>query len=202
MRTSSDRKKLAFLGGFGFLPLWGSVVAVYLGSIQAHTSPDYWAVAPWLVIAAVPFCGITFGIATVTLFVHKRTVGDESRKFKFSVLTFLSLCAVVIIAAALLRQQNKARELDRKNEELMALDFVKNQKTVALTVGENFSVSLVSTTISHSAPLQYDISVSGKKQMYAIVNVSHASGSTTFSLACLTPLYVGQRDPFKDPCNQ
>ena len=202
MRTSSGLKKLAFFGGFGFLPLWASVAAVYLGSIQSHVSPEYWTVAPWLVIAAVPYCSITFGIASATLIVHKRTVGDESRKFKLSVLTFLSLCAAAIIAAALLWKQHKSHERDLKNEELMAMEFVKNQKSVALAVGDDFRVSIVSTKISHGTPLQYDISVSGKKQMYALVNVSHASESTNFSLACLTPLYIGQRDPFKDPCNQ
>jgi hypothetical protein len=202
MRASSDLKKLAFLGGFGFLPLWAAVVAMYLGSIQPHASSQYWTVAPWLAIAAVPYCGITLGIAFATLVVHKRTAGDESRKFKLSVLTFFSLCAAAVIAAALLWMEHKSQERDLKNEDIKAMEFVKNQKAAALAVGGDFRVSIVSTKISQGIPIQYDISVSGKKQMYAIVNASHASGSTNFSLACLTPLYIGQRDPSKDPCNQ
>jgi hypothetical protein len=42
----------------GLLPLWASIAAVIIGSYISRSS-DYWTVAPWLIIAALPVCIVT-----------------------------------------------------------------------------------------------------------------------------------------------
>ena len=43
---------------FGLLPLWASIIVMIAGSLVSG-SPDYWNVAPWIVIFAIPACAIT-----------------------------------------------------------------------------------------------------------------------------------------------
>ena len=49
----------------GLTPLWVAIVWVVSGSITDH-SGDYWNVAPWLIFAAIPVCGVS--ILVVELF--------------------------------------------------------------------------------------------------------------------------------------
>jgi hypothetical protein len=44
----------------GLLPLWASIAAAVIGSYFSRSS-DYWTVAPWLIIAALPVCIATLG---------------------------------------------------------------------------------------------------------------------------------------------
>lgn len=63
-RSNSTAKVL-----FGLLPLWAAIVAVCIGS-YTHKSSDYWTVAPWLIIAALPVCIVT--LLLVELFWRKK----------------------------------------------------------------------------------------------------------------------------------
>lgn len=49
---------------FGLLPLWAAVVALIVGSYISK-SPEYWNVAPWLIVAAIPACAITLALIEV-----------------------------------------------------------------------------------------------------------------------------------------
>ena len=90
----------------------------------------------------------------------------------------------------------------QEKEKAAAVAFVKEQKAVADVVGDTFRADVVSVKLVKNTPIEYDVSVVGQKTAYAIVRVSRSSGRTHFVLACVTPLYMGQRDPFKDACAQ
>lgn len=98
-------KRTIFLVGFGFLPLWAAIIAVYLGSLRPSAPSEYWAIARWLIAAAVPVCGITLAIASVTLEIYDRASGSASRKSKLAALSFLSFVLVVGVIATVLWEQ-------------------------------------------------------------------------------------------------
>lgn len=49
---------------FGLFPLWAAVVALIIGSYISN-SPEYWNVAPWMIVAAIPACAITLALVEV-----------------------------------------------------------------------------------------------------------------------------------------
>jgi hypothetical protein len=49
---------------FGLFPLWASIIVLVAGSF-ASSSPDYWSVAPWIVVIAIPACVVTLGMVEV-----------------------------------------------------------------------------------------------------------------------------------------
>lgn len=53
----------------GLFPLWAAIGAVVIGSYTSN-SPDYWNVAPWLIVAAVPVCILTLFL--VEIFARKK----------------------------------------------------------------------------------------------------------------------------------
>lgn len=57
----SDIKAKIFLG---LLPLWASIVVLIAGSFVSG-SRDYWNVAPWIVVIAIPACAVTLGLVEV-----------------------------------------------------------------------------------------------------------------------------------------
>lgn len=57
----------------GLAPLWAAIAAVFIGS-YVTTSPDYWNVAPWLIIAAIPVCILT--LALVEIFWRKKSARE------------------------------------------------------------------------------------------------------------------------------
>lgn len=85
-----------------------------------------------------------------------------------------------------------------------ATDFVKNNKDVILEVGNIKGVGRESSKkkAGEALPSRYIVSVGGDKSAYAVVDASRSSGNVQFTLACLTHLSLGMRDPFKDECKQ
>lgn len=85
-----------------------------------------------------------------------------------------------------------------------AIEFVKNNKDVLREVGSIKGVGRVASRKKHgeTIPSRYELSVGGDRSAYAIVDVSRSSGVAQFTLACLTHLSLGMRDPFKDACKQ
>lgn len=49
---------------FGLLPLWGSIIVLVAGSFVSR-SAEYWNVAPWIVVIAIPACAVTLGLVEV-----------------------------------------------------------------------------------------------------------------------------------------
>ena len=48
----------------GLFPLWASIIALVVGSFVSD-SRDYWTVAPWMVLIAIPACAVTLGLVEV-----------------------------------------------------------------------------------------------------------------------------------------
>jgi hypothetical protein len=120
----------------------------------------------------------------------------------------LNLAAGAIIGALWLRSESLQK--DATIEEGLALDFVKNHGVVVQKVGRDAAIYLSSTQTSGSGslPVKYEFSLDARqvnadsRDLFAIVSVSRASGAPKFTLDCITPLSLGQRDSFKDPCKQ
>lgn len=114
--------------------------------------------------------------------------------------TFGIIAVVVAVVVLLIRNnQNEAASI---REKALALEFVRNNTEIMREVGGGGRVDLVAYTKASNKPAIYDIGVHGTKTLYAIVEASRGSPMPTFKLVCTTPLYVGQRDPFKSPCQQ
>ena len=142
-----------------------------------------------------------FAFLYATIFPRVATDDDhkaESQKnIKFAV---LSIAAFVTASLSLIAgHQNK---INTEDEKRLALAFVEQNQSVMQEVGGNGKVDLVSYTTARDGSVTYDIGVYGTKTIYAIVETSKNSGTSNFTLACTTPLYMGQRDPFKHPCKQ
>lgn len=86
----------------------------------------------------------------------------------------------------------------------LVMDFVKHNPDVIRAVGAIQGVGRESSTMKPGeiVPSRYIASVGGDSSTYAVIDVSRISGNAKFSLACLTHLSLGQRDPFKDVCKQ
>ena len=157
----------------------------------------------WL-IWAIPVClggafiGKCFLVITSKNSFQRRCVG-------------IGLPVVALSLAGALIFNTQIKEKNKKDEVSKATDFVKNHKDVIEKVGNDIEINQVSSSISSSGVLmRYEFSVTPKgssfairqaKKIFAIVDVSRA-GSDLFSIACLTSIQPGNRDPFKDPCKQ
>jgi hypothetical protein len=205
-------KKLALFLGYGLLPLWGAVVIVFVGGLRSRSS-EYWAAAPWLIVVSVPMCVATLSVCAITVAVRAGASGDEGRKFRIAARAFWSLNLVIGAIVGALWLRHESLENERKMEEGLALDFVRNHSAVIHRAGSNPAVTPASSTTrsSDAMPFRYEFSVDtrnrserthGARYIFAIVSVSRSSGKREFTLDCLTTLSLGRRDPFKDPCKQ
>lgn len=96
---------------------------------------------------------------------------------------------------------NKIIEMEKKS----VTEFVKTQKEVLREVETIKNVNIASyKKLSDSVlPVRYTVSVRGtSKHIYAEVDVLRVDDDVTFKLACVTPISLGQRNPFKDVCAQ
>lgn len=109
--------------------------------------------------------------------------------------------ACCLIGAVVLLIQNHRGEKAAVAEKAMALDFVRNNSEIMRMVGGQGRVDLVSYTRSQGKPNVYDIGVYGSSTLYAIVEPAGGTPAA-FRLLCVTPLYMGQRAPFRHPCDQ
>jgi hypothetical protein len=98
-------RKAFFLVGFGLLPLVVVGLLLYWGSTQAYPASDYWAVAPWFLIATLPVSGVAFIIAFSTLVIYGTTSGSQARKKKVAAASFgpmvLLACGMAVVGTPL-----------------------------------------------------------------------------------------------------
>jgi len=52
---------------FGFSPIWVAIILVVAGAHARYVPYEYWAVAPWLIIYAVPVCAVTFPLTLLAV---------------------------------------------------------------------------------------------------------------------------------------
>jgi hypothetical protein len=115
-------------------------------------------------------------------------------------MTFLSLVlAVSAVAGALwMRRENQRQALE--TERNLAGEFVRSNPRVIQAFGENFKVYPPASITEDGLPVRYEVVIATAPWSYAIVDVSRKSGSSVFTLACITSVPGGKRDPWKDPC--
>jgi len=194
-------KKIIFVIGFGLLPVIAASIFVYVGSLSYHgPSSEYWTVAPWYIIAAMPVSLVTFSIATITLLVSAGVSGSRSRKRRVASGAFVLMVLVAVGAAGLYWMNQKKQKQNLKDEQFLAQEFVRKNPTVIQAVGEKFEV--YPAVVVGQVPIRYEFSVRSDATVYAIVDVSRESGRPEFSLACMTPVSIGYRDSSKHPCAQ
>jgi hypothetical protein len=194
-------KKIIFVIGFGLLPVIAASIFVYIESFSYHgPSSEYWTVAPWYIIAAMPVSLVTFSIATVTLLVYGGVSGDRSRKRRIASASFALMALVAVGAAGFYLMNHEKQKQDLKDEQFLAQEFVRKNPAVIQAVGEKFGV--YPAVVVGQVPIRYEFSVRSDATVYAIVDVSRVSGHPEFSLACMTPVSIGYRDSSKHPCAQ
>ncbi|QOL49362.1 hypothetical protein [Massilia litorea] len=190
---------ILMVGGDGTAPGVTHLSAAILGNTAkllgiASEGAVFFVVLFWSLVVYV------FAFLYATMFPGNLNDNDQKTESqKSSKVAVLSIVAFVAGSLSLIAgNQNKINAEDEKRR---ALDFVKQNETVMQEVGGNGKVDLVSYTTARNGSVTYDIGVYGTKTIYAIVVASRNSGTSNFTLACTTPLYMGQRDPFK-PCKQ
>jgi hypothetical protein len=188
---------ILMVGGDGTAPGVTHLSAAILGDTAkllgiASEGAVFFVVLFWSLVVYV------LAFLYATMFPRILTDNDQKTQSQKSIkVAVLSIAAFVAGSLSLIAaNQNKINAEDEKRR---ALDFVKQNETVMQEVGGNGKVGLVSYTTARNGSVTYDIGVYGTKTIYAIVVASRNSGTSSFTLACTTPLYMGQRDPFK-PC--
>ena len=173
---------------FGLLPFWISLVYVILGSIGR--SSEYWAAAPWLVIAAVPFCAVTLVMAAVTYAVYAATGGDPSRKLKYAGGCFALLSAVVLIGIGFFWNRHATKQESKKEIQETGRAVVERSALVASIAPAGFRVGLYSSQFDASGELvrltYYVYSIDNfARSVMAIVDVPRSSAGLQLRVACV-----------------
>jgi hypothetical protein len=191
--------QLLFFGGFGLLPLWVALAVLMAGSYSTP-SADYWNVAPWLLLAAVPACAITMAIAVASRVAFERTAGSRSYKLRVATLWFTSAIVLVCLVASGVWWKHQLEKQDHAHSRELALRLVEQNDAVIRVAGGRPTVSVSEVTSTHGTITRYDLSVDGERRIYAVVKVAQVDGAPSLSLACITAKSPGQREAFKDVC--
>jgi hypothetical protein len=189
--------------GFGLLPLWSAVVVVVIG--DTGTS-DYWAAAPWLIVAAIPACVLTLAIAGITYTVYRATKGDPSAKLRRAAGAFGFLVVAVLMAAGIGRIRYKDKESDLAAERQAAQGFVENNEEIQRAAPASARASLHSATFDkNNVVFRYTFSFYSPDVpdgwIKAVLDVDRSSGQAVFKLRCI----ISKNDPpnrkiNNDPC--
>ena len=111
------------------------------------------------------------------------------------------LGAGLTLMSGLLSRGTQGRQREEASDEAQALAYVAANPAVLAAAGGTPSLSLALRTMTRDGvTTRYDVSVAGERTVYAIVSVERAGGKQKLSLACVTPLWIGQRESGKDVC--
>lgn len=193
--------RFLFFATFGVLPFWAAVAFVIFAYMTM--SAESAGMSLWAFVVAIPACAITLSIAGVTFAVHDGTGGGPDRKRKYSLSFFAASILILAIVAICLYTRRQNNEENLRHEISRVSEFVAAHPAVLAMVGDQAKSSIASYAISssESLPSQYDVYVSGKlRTVYAIVRADRTVTPSKLILACTTPLSIGEREVFKDPC--
>jgi len=189
--------------GFGLLPLWGALALLLLGSVSRPA--DYWTAAPWLLLLALPLCGITLAMAGAIHAVHARTEGSASRKLGRAGRALAVMMAIVLAAGALLWLRHERNGIDMEALRQEGQGLVRRSALVARLAPPGFQVSPTVTAYDRRHALTGFIyyvhsGYDRASALVAIVDVSH-DRTPTLRLRCV----IGGRDydqlqSGSDPC--
>ena len=180
--TAKGRQRLLVLV-FGFSPLWLAIGAMIVGS--RGQGPDYWNVAPWLVLLAIPVCAVTTLITLAAIKIAARRGPDPGPRAKpvgSTTLIVVALLVLAVAAGAWHRHQGRAH--DSVEEKRQVVEHVRSDPDVVRLAGDPFTAWVRFGT--GDPPSEYHVSVDGRKKFHAIVDVRRSAGAATFAIRCLT----------------
>lgn len=138
-----------------------------------------------------------FGLLTGAL---TRKLSSKGKKIYAIIVTLIVLCGSSFYVL-----HTKQKDVNLKNEELLALDYVKNNPDVILSAGgDRYEVYPFSSTkaATDNLPEKYTISVSGKNKIYVTVKVSRASSHPDFKLLCIADESSKNIETSNDACDE
>jgi hypothetical protein len=184
------------VGGDGRAPGVTHLSANIIGlPVKLLGLPFEGAIAPAVLFWSLLVFGVAFIYALA--FSPRQPTPDIGKPWYWPIVVVALVFGAVVVLI-----QGRRNEAASVNEKALALEFVRTNLEVLQMVGGEAQVSLVSYRKSQGKPIIYDISVRGQRTLYAIVEPLGVTTTPTFKLLCVTPLYMGQRDPFKHPCEQ
>ena len=192
---------IILFAGFGFLPFWIACIVVCIGWLRDRGG-EYWLAGHWYMIFGFWASRVTLGIACITYVAFWVAPGDVSQQWKIALGVLGTLASAVLLFMGFLSLRSKYRQRKARAELVHALAYVRNHPAVIQIAGSQVKVSQGVCMETDDIPVRYEITINTPVPVYAIVDVSRPSGKALFTLACITPLSHGYRDPLKDPCEQ
>ena len=174
-------KRNLLLLGFGLLPLWAAIALVVAGSFLPGASHEYWNVAPWAIVAAIPASGITMAIAIAAVMIFNRSGGGDGRKARISTAWFFGLVGLVVLAIIGGWMKHRASERQSRVEQAAAMEFVTGHEAVVRAFGPVRRTDISSRSTDNS---QLGIWIEGERKGYAIVRGLRTREGLSFVLAC------------------
>lgn len=112
-------------------------------------------------------------------------------------LTQLAMPAIKIVGKIMLADQVRNEALEERLKQ-----FVRTNQIIVTDIGPvKKSVLIGYTKYKSGAHDRYEVAVSGERQTFAIIE-DNRQGKEEFRLLCTTTISSGDRDPYKDPCEQ
>lgn len=184
--------------GFGLSPLWTSVALVLMGR---GSNADYWAVAPWLIVIAIPLSGVTLLMACVTHAVYARTRGTRQQKFRRAAWVFglqLALVLTVVCWRVWKYDVKKRNEADAKEAGRI---LVERSEPMAHLVPGKYRASLSVTRYNRDKPmvLYYNITEKETLKIWGTAAVVVSDEEPRLRLACVLPPGTDYMS-FQKPC--
>jgi hypothetical protein len=134
---------------------------------------------------ALPFvvAGGALGVASGALLQRRRFLPG-----------LLFLAPPVLVLINMHSSQQKEDEIQRRG-----MEFITTEKHILKLLGQPIQASLVTWTKDrHGSIRRLEYSFTGHPSIYALVDVTRDKSSLSFHLACVTSLYMGQREVGKD----
>jgi len=194
--------RVAFLLGYGLLPLWAAVALIVLAFAVMRS--DLAGESLWALLVAVPACAVTLAITWATTRTYAEVSGSRARRLTLASGVFAAANATLVVAAASywLAGENRTDVLRKEKSEVET--FVSLNEVVRSAAGEPLRASVSLSTFVRSAPLpsRYEVSVAGAQTVYALVEVDRRVQPATFKLLCIMRRSQTQQDSQVDACSQ
>jgi hypothetical protein len=149
---------------------------------------------PTNICAAAPFAWMLLWPAYITgiILIAVSALISSTIKTKLFISTFLILLSA---CAAFVSSQSSRIQVERAD----VIKFVKENEKVILAAGQIAGIYPETEKLSKfSVPIRYILSVNGKRNFSAVVDVSRSWGQSTFTLVCITHIPQNARSPFED----
>ncbi len=186
--------RIALVGGLGLLPLWIAIVKLVSGSYP-NQPPDYWNVAPWILLPGLVASAVTFVIAIAVSGALERGIARHASGLRIGLARSSKVAAVVSLAALAAWWHGQNTEAENR---ALALQLAKSDGSISRAVGAHPTPIISLVTIIRGE--KYDVTVHGNGTIHAIISVSKVNGKRTAKLDCIARYPANPKDPSTDPC--